>query len=33
MTWKTKLYALAIVVSTFAVIALAAGADYFGQDW
>ncbi len=33
MTWKTKMFTLAIVVSTFAALALASGADFFGRDW
>lgn len=33
MTWKSKLFTLAMVVSTLAVIALASGADFFGDGW
>lgn len=31
MTWKTKLFTLAMVVGTLAALALASGADFFGQ--
>lgn len=30
MTWKTKFVSAALAVATFAVLALGAGADWFG---
>jgi hypothetical protein len=30
MTWKTRILALAMAVSTLAVLALAGGADWYG---
>ena len=30
MTWKTKIFTVAMVLGTLAAIALASGADFFG---
>lgn len=33
MTWKQKALAIAMACSTLALVAVAAGADWFGRDW
>lgn len=33
MTWKSKMFALAIVAGTLAALALTSGADWWGGGW
>jgi hypothetical protein len=33
MTWKSKIFTLAMVVGTLTALAMASGADFFGRDW